>query len=91
MKWNTTKEEMLIIDKIVKRAWGTAKQAYKDIQSLEMDIIATHLNGCPLKLSEFLSADDSNFYHDIFGIASHLNRDTGELKDCFLPRFAKPS
>ena len=52
-----------------------------------MDITAAHANGCRLKLTSFAEADDANFAHDAFGIASHLDRKTGEL-GCFLPRFA---
>ena len=53
----------------------------------EMDIIACHANGCPLRLADLLIADDFNFSHDVFGIMRHLDRDTGQLKDCFVPRF----
>lgn len=54
-----------------------------------MDITATHANGCPLKLAELLAADDFNFSHDVAGIYRHLDRTTGKLLDCFLPRFAQ--
>ena len=46
-------------------------------------------NGCPLMLSELLAADDTNFAHDVFGIRAKLNRETGALRDGFVPRFAK--
>jgi hypothetical protein len=55
-----------------------------------MDITVTHANGCPLNLAAFLAADDSEFVHDAFGIARHIDRKTGQLGDCFLPRFALP-
>lgn len=54
----------------------------------EMDFTATHANGCPLDLKRLLAADDFNFAHDAFGIARHLNRETGQLENHFLPRFA---
>jgi hypothetical protein len=57
----------------------------------DMDICATHLNGCPLKLEELLAADDMNFAHDVFGIRRHIDRTTGELQDCFVPRYAAPT
>jgi hypothetical protein len=53
-----------------------------------MDIEAAHCNGNPLKLKELLEADDSNFMHDVLGIRRHINRKTGELEDCFVPRYA---
>ena len=58
--------------------------------TMEMDILATHLNGNPLKLEELLYADDANFAHDVFGIRRHINRTTGELEDFFVPRFSQP-
>lgn len=88
INFNTSKEDTKIIMAIVKR--GFNPDIYKDRMSMMMDISATHLNGCPLKLNDLLEADDFNFFHDIYGIASHLNRETGELEDCFLPRFAQP-
>lgn len=53
-----------------------------------MDITACHLNGFPLRLDDLLAADDMNFAHDVFGIRRHIDRETGKLLDCFLPRFA---
>jgi hypothetical protein len=54
-----------------------------------MDLEATHANGCPLDFAKLLACDDFDFLHDIGGIAMHLDRSTGVLKDCFLPRLAK--
>jgi len=88
IKWDATQEEMEIIQKIAKR--GFIRKLYADVLALSMDIAATHLNGCPLKLKEWLAADDFNFFHDIYGIYNHLDRKTGKLKNCFLPRFAIP-
>lgn len=52
-----------------------------------MDIRACHANGTPLRLEELLRADDGNFGHDVFGIRRYIDRTTGQLTDCFLPRF----
>lgn len=60
------------------------------LMDVEMDVNATHTNGCPLRLADLLKADDFNFLHDVFGIRRHLDRDTGELRNCFLPRCARP-
>lgn len=56
---------------------------------IQMDLIATHANGCPLDFARLKKADDFNLAHDVFGIARHLDRGTGQLMNCFLPRFAK--
>lgn len=61
----------------------------RDKMSWVMDIEAAH-KACPLKLETLLASDDFNFAHDVFGIARHLDRDTGELTGCFLPRFSAP-
>lgn len=44
-----------------------------------------------LRLDDWLSADDFNFFHDIYGIMNNIVRDTFPAKDfgLFVPRFAK--
>ena len=86
ISFETTKEEFDIIAQIVSRA----AEFYSDMERivLAMDITAAHENGCPLKLGELLAAPDSDFFHDIAGITRHINRETGELEDFFLPRYA---
>lgn len=82
-----------LIERIAWRAAGLAanRPAVFARSSLDyqMDITATHVNGCPLDLQRMLDADDFNFAHDVFGIERHLDRSTGQLLDCFLPRFAR--
>ncbi|NHO33307.1 hypothetical protein GOB85_12520 [Acetobacter sp. LMG 1636] len=56
---------------------------------IEMDLIATHSNGCPLDLERLYEADDFNLLHDVIGIRRHLDRSTGKLTDHFLPRFSQ--
>lgn len=91
INWHTTKEEREIITSIAKRANSMAKKIGGKYHVMEavMDISATHGNGCPLKLQELLDADDLNFAHDVFGMRAHINRQTGKLGDCFIPRYAK--
>ncbi len=81
-----TKEDSLTIYRIAKRAKG--KLSHIDLLSLEMDLSATHLNS-PLRLKDLEIADDFNFMHDICGIMRNINRETGELENCFLPRFSR--
>lgn len=56
--------------------------------NIKMDITACHASGTPLRLEALADADNFNFAHDVFGIRDHLDRDTGELTDCFCPRYA---
>jgi hypothetical protein len=79
-----TKENYKTISAIASRALTIMPNW--DKMSVEMDIEAVHESN-PLRLADFLAADDFNFAHDIFGIAHHLNRKTRKLEDCFLPRF----
>lgn len=83
---DTTTKDTKTILAIVKRV--TEKIVGIDSLSLTMDISAVHVNGCPLRLKDLLKADDFNFWHDIFGIQKHINRATGQLNNCFIPRFA---
>lgn len=89
--FDCTKEEYAIIDKIVKRVAGIYKsQGHRlDRLSAQMDLSCVHSGCCPLRLDDILAADDFNICHDVFGIAKHLNRETGELDGHFRPRFAK--
>ena len=87
--WKTTDAELALITAIAERAVELSADFYTPLVKLdvEMDVTATHLNGCPLRLEDFLAADNFNFGHDIFGIQDHLDRETGELDGRFSPRF----
>jgi uncharacterized protein DUF6874 len=89
---DATQEDRRLAYEIAKRATHQANELgfEYDLLTAEMDIIATHLNGCPLKLQELLDADDDNFLHDVFGIRRHLNRQTGALENFFDPRYSQP-
>ena len=95
INWNTTKRDTNTIAAIAKRGVALAKKygiygIYRDYNTLSMDLTAVHLNDVPLRLSDLRKADDANFGHDVFGIVRYIDRKTGKLTDCFLPRFAQP-
>ena len=85
VRMSATKEEVQKIVKIAQRAVKEVPQM--DFMSTMMDIEATHSNGCKLRLDDLISADLGDFLHDVTGIYSHINRETGQLENCFLPRF----
>lgn len=89
LNWNATPAEHTTILAIARRA----EQHFKNRSAgyLSMDIEATHCNGCPLDLWGLLEAGVSDFLHDITGIVRHLDRRTGRLTNCFLPRYAARS
>lgn len=90
INWTVTKAEGAAIAKIVERAFGLAARTQEGARlQLTMDITAAHANGCPLDLGRLLAAAPFDFAHDIAGIQRHLDRSTGTLTDCFLPRYAK--
>lgn len=91
INWASTKEEMEIISRIAKRASAlAAKLGFEySVRRADMDISATHLNGCPLRLRGLLAADDANFAHDAFGIRRFIDRNTGQMPDSFWPRYAQ--
>lgn len=87
VSFDVTPDEAEIITRIAKRAKNGCLFGYS-LMTIAMDVTATHANGCPLKLGELETAPDFDFGHDLCGIRRHLNRETGELMDCFLPRYA---
>jgi hypothetical protein len=93
-KVNATNEDRILIQKIVARAKTIRSEVvvdYRpivDIFGLAYALTIVHLNTCPIDLQRLLEADDANFLHDILGIQRHIDMSTGELRDCFLPRFA---
>jgi hypothetical protein len=87
--------DRVLITKIISRAItegliGVGRDARGARIDLEMDLSATHANGCPLDFAKLLRADRFNFAHDICGIVRHLDRTTGELTQCFDPRCSRP-
>ena len=91
ISFDVTKEEAKLIRAIALRADNEVFNGWttQTVLDTEMDITAVHANGCPLELEELLMAKPFDFAHDVGGIRKHLDRDTGQLRDCFLPRFAQ--
>ena len=82
-----------LIDQIVERylnRYTWADSLYRGCVKLEveMDLTTCHANGSPLKLAELLEASDDDLHHDIDGVREHLDRHTGELLNCFSPRYS---
>lgn len=90
IKFNVTAKELESISTIAERAVSMANVEGVEYNMMEavMDLSACHRNGCKLKLAELAVADDFNLAHDVFGIRRHINRQTGKLERCFLPRYA---
>lgn len=90
--FHVSREDSALILAIVERYAPIYRESVGeplDRLSATMDLSACH-NSCPLKLATLLAADEFNFIHDVAGIQRHMDRETGELGDCFLPRYAHP-
>lgn len=81
-----------LISRIIDRADDFSPGRFRRID-LMMDLQAANgVNGnASLNLSRLLAASDADFVHDVFGIARHMDRSTGKLGDCFVPRHAVAS
>jgi hypothetical protein len=93
ISWKVTKTDGRLISRVAKRAaaLATANDIDYPVQHAEMDLRATHANGCPLDLPKLLNAPDPHFGHDVFGIRRFIDRETGQLSDVFHPRCARRS
>ncbi len=92
VSFDISSRDATTIRKIARRARLIYLDNGTDRETLDisMDLIATHANGCPLRLDDMLAADDFNLMHDISGISRHLDRETGALMDHFRPRYSAP-
>ena len=85
-------EDTKAIMRIVKKAFAAAnvepgQNGYLDAT---MSVEAAHAV-TPLDLARMdaPSADAYSVAHDVFGIFRHLDHATGELRDCFVPRYTR--
>lgn len=83
----TAKQEFETIVKICERAEKMGISSGERM-TLLMDLENVHQN-IGLNLVGLLEADELNFAHDIIGIQTHINRNTKELEDFFVPRYAQ--
>ena len=93
INFSLKREEVAIMRRLAERARALDVQLHaepRNVMEWEMDLVACHANGCPLDLIKLEGFDEANFLHDVFGIARHLNRQSGHLGGCFCPRSALP-
>lgn len=82
----------LIVDRAVAAGHCRGKKApdhWYEMDTMTMDLLAVNANGCPMDFQQLLEADGLNFIHDVAGIARHIDRETGQLTGCFLPRLKR--
>lgn len=89
-QFTASKPEMVLINKIANRAVALAIELGMNYDKMDatMDLEACHSNGMPLDLPKLLAAPKGDFGHDVFGIRRFIDRNTGQLTQCFVPRCA---
>lgn len=88
-QFNATREEITLIGQIAKRAENALGRYAPQRLQVVMDLEACHSNGCPLDLEAMAyGSRTEDVVHDVCGIARHIDRNTGKLGDCFVPRHA---
>lgn len=75
---------MELIMKIAERALNNGFSNMADLVSTISKV--NKIN--PLRLDDLLASDNFSFMHDVCGIVNNYNWMTGELENCFLPRFS---
>ena len=97
-RFKTTPTDFLLIIALAKAASKVGKEFnlagfHYSVLEASMDLEATHAS-CPLQLREMVEQLNgpykSDVVHDLLGIRRHLNRETGQLENHFIPRFAAP-
>jgi hypothetical protein len=91
-KLDSTKEEYRLYSKVVKRAHENRldiPKGHRTFMDEVMDLEVCHKMACALDLEAMLTCRPEDLFHDLYGIARNLNREKGELDNCFLPRMAK--
>ena len=78
-------DEITLIGLIADKAIETSIEI--DKTTIMMDLIATHKH-IKLDLGRMAKGNIGDIMHDIVGIYNNLDRTTGEMQNCFLPRFS---
>jgi hypothetical protein len=89
--FQATEAERAILRKISDRAAELSIEfeiPYPTLE-LEMDLLAAREDIVTLDLRRLLDSPIADFSHDIFGIRRFINRTTGEVEGCFVPRCAR--
>ena len=86
INFNVADKEATLCYLIARRA--RVRGLATNLLEMEMDIVATHANGCRLDLEKLLTFADPDFSHDVLGIRQHISRETGKITKNFRPRSA---
>jgi len=93
LNWVVSAQKTEILSRIASRVLGHAREQRLTIYleaiyvMRDLGLVINH-SGHILDLDRLLKFSDLDFEHDIRGIHNNLNRNTGKLENCFLPRCA---
>jgi len=87
LDFNITGDEMLLIDKIVKRYMELSLIHKDHIAYLEhmMDLALCHQMNYKLNFTQLLLTSDSDLMHTVKSIEKAMDRTTGKFRDGFVP------
>jgi hypothetical protein len=88
LNWDISPADFELLNKCVDRYMASEGTPRYKRRGIVMDLNACHSNGCSLDFQRLLDASPFDFMHDMIGIQDHINRETGKLENCFLPRLA---
>ena len=84
-----TKEEYKQVAQIAERAVKLYCNAGEEREPIDIQMDLECCNETiPLDFNKLECINNFNLMHDISGIGRHLNRETRQIEDCFLPRCA---
>jgi hypothetical protein len=91
VEFSMGREELELVKQIAERVEElTAAMQIEGMQydrhELVMDLDAAYTSAGPVNLTRLLESPDADFLHDIYGIRRHIDRASGELTGCFMPR-----
>ena len=81
-----SKADFGLLREVVRRVHKQFPEYPDTTMTLYMDLEHCHTKGCPLDFERLINFNDGDFLHDIVGIRKNINRETGEIENCFLPR-----
>ncbi len=86
-----TDETRDAVEELLTRRGGTVFHAIPPElrQDIEMDLCVVDAFNYPLDFPRMLKAEAADLMHDIHGIRANLNRKSGKLDNCFVPRLIK--
>lgn len=91
VSFRVSQDDDRLIEGCVGRALihGMLRPTNESVVMAMMDLSAAKAQGCPIDFLRLLLSPDSDFRHDMRGIFENIDRVTGMVGNCFVPRCAR--